>query len=203
LGGAAAAEVLASYVPAFPIYPPEFSWMREPRTDRPAILARDASPGDGSGSGRGGGGGGSDGNRARVVYFAADVDRAYGRTFLPDQGDLLAAAAHWVLRDEVPLRVEGPGYIDCHLYRQASPARWLVHLVNLTGCNVAPGYLEEHLPVGPLTVRVRLREGEAAPTAAALRVAGGTLPVTTSDGWAVVRLERILDHELVVLEARD
>ena len=32
-------EVLATFIPDFPIYPPETSWMREPRTDIPAITA--------------------------------------------------------------------------------------------------------------------------------------------------------------------
>lgn len=35
-------EVLATFIPDFPIYPPETSWMREPRTDLPAITVKEA-----------------------------------------------------------------------------------------------------------------------------------------------------------------
>ncbi len=34
-------EVLATYIPDFPIYPPETSWMRQPKTDIPAITGED------------------------------------------------------------------------------------------------------------------------------------------------------------------
>ena len=99
----------------------------------------------------------------RLVYLAADVDRCYGRRGLPDHGTLLAKAARWAAGEGIPLRVEGPGFIDCHLYRQEG--RLILHLVNLSGCDAWPAYLEEHLPVGPLRVSVRL-DGGWMPTSA-------------------------------------
>src|SRR5690606_34621546 len=47
-------EVLATFIPDFPIYPPETSWMREPKTDIPAIVAK-AGPAGG-----------------KLVWFVAD-----------------------------------------------------------------------------------------------------------------------------------
>jgi hypothetical protein len=173
------AQAVATYVPAFPIYPPEFSWMRVPETDIPAIVAREHPSG------------------GRVVYLAADVDRCYGRRGLPDHGDLLANAVRWAARDATPLRVDGPGYVDCHLYRQ--DGRLILHLINLSGCNAWPAYLEEHLPVGPLRVSVRL-DGAFVPRRAQLRVAGTPVDLHLADGWATIELPTLVDHELIVFE---
>jgi hypothetical protein len=172
-------ETIATYVPAFPIYPPEFSWMREPQTDIPVITAR-IHP-------RGG----------RVVYLAGDIDRCYGRRGLPDHGDLLANAVRWAAQDGFPLHVEGPGYLDCHLYRQE--ARLILHIVNLSGCNAWPGYLEEHLPVGPIRIAVRLEAGFV-PQSASLRVGEQSIRPRVADEWATMELPKLIDHELIVLE---
>ena len=172
------ADVVATFVPPFPIYPPEFSWMREPRSDVPAIVVRQHPSG------------------GRMVYFAGDVDRCCGRRALPDHADLLTNAVRWAAGDRFPLRIEGPGYLDCHLYRQTG--RLLVHIVNLSGCNPWPGYLEEHLPVGPVRVAVRL-DDSFVPQSALLRVTDEATPLTVADGWATVELASLVDHELIVL----
>jgi hypothetical protein len=173
------AQAIATYIPAFPIYPPEFSWMRAPETEVPAIVAREHPSG------------------GRVVYLAADVDRCYGRRGLPDHGDLLANAVRWAARDQFPLRVDGPGYVDCHLYRQEG--RRILHLINLSGCNAWPAYLEEHLPVGPLRVSMRL-DGAFIPRRAQLRVSETPVDLRIAEGWAAVELPTLVDHELIVFE---
>jgi putative glycosyl hydrolase-like family 6 (GHL6) protein len=172
-------ETIASYVPAFPIYPPEFSWMREPQTDLPVVTVREHPAG------------------GRIVYLAADIDRCYGRQQLPDHGDLLANAVRWAARGCLPLDVAGPGYLDCHLYQQSN--RLILHIVNLSGCRAWPGYVEEHLPVGPVTVKVKLAPGFE-PSEARLRVSGQTAGLKLSDDSAIIRIPTIHDHELLVLE---
>ena len=67
---------------------------------------------------------------SRVAFLPADLDRRFARDNLPDHGDLLANLVRWVAQDNLPLAVEGPGLIDCHLYRQ--PGRLILHLVNLS-----------------------------------------------------------------------
>ncbi|MBN2394728.1 MAG: beta-galactosidase [Anaerolineae bacterium] len=170
-------DVVATYVPAFPIYPPEFSWMRAPRTDIPAIIVREHPEG------------------GRIVYFAADISRCYGRQRLPDHGDLLANAVRWAARDTLPLSVEGPGYLDCHLYRQEG--RSILHIVNLSACRAWPGYVEESLPAGPVRIALRLDDGFT-PQRASLQVSHQMLPVHSTEGWAVVELPAIVDHEMLV-----
>ena len=105
------AIVPLTFIPPFPIYPPETSWMRQPKTNIPAVVLRDRG-------------------EARVAYLAADLDRRYGRDNLPDHGRLLANIVRWAAGDRIPLEVRGPGLIDCQLYRQ--PGRLILHLVNLT-----------------------------------------------------------------------
>ena len=171
-------QTLATYIPPFPIYPPEFSWMRQPRTVVPALLAGEKPGG------------------SRIVLFAGDVDRCYGRAQLPDHGDLLANAIRWAAREPSCLRIEGPGYVDCNLYEQEG--RLVLHMVNLTGCTSFPGYVEEHIPVGPFTISVKITD--FLPQNVLLRVAGTELKPEIESGWAKIKLDSLRHHELIVWE---
>jgi hypothetical protein len=172
------ALVPLTFVPPFPIYPPEMSWMRDPATTLPALVLNE----------RPGGG--------RVAYLPADVDRCYGRDNLPDYGRLLANLARWAARDRVPIRVEGAGVIDCHLYRQ--PGRLVLHLVNLSNPGAWRQALHELIPVGPFAVSLQLPEGIGGGSARLL-VADGTVDTTTKDGWASFEVASVLDHEVAVV----
>jgi hypothetical protein len=171
-------ETVATYIPSFPIYPPEFSWMRQTHTDIPVVLAGEHASG------------------GRIVYLAGDVDRCYGRSHLPDLGDLLANAVRWAAADKVPLRVEGPGYLDCKLYRQNG--RLILHLINLSGCNQNPGYVEEFLPVGPITVSVK--EDGFTLTKASTRVNRADLKIQSANGWTTISVPSLESHELILIE---
>jgi hypothetical protein len=169
-------QQICSYIPPFPIYPPEFSWIQEERPDIGTVFAGD--------SGKGG----------RVVYLAADIDRCFGRTMLPDHGALLSNAVKWAAGD-LPLTVTGPGYLDCSLYRQGDAA--ILHLVNLSGASHNAGYTHAYYPVGPLEVSVKTAGN---PKKASLKVAGVEVPVTCRDGYAVFSVSSIVDHEMIVVE---
>jgi hypothetical protein len=182
----ATAEVPLTYVPPFPIYPPETSWMRHPTSSLPALVLHDRSDG-GSGPGSGGG---------RVAYLPADIDRCFGRDNLPDHANLLANLVRWAARDRLPLRVQGAGLVDCHLFRQ--PGRLILHLVNLTNAGTWRQPVHELTPIGPLTVSVRRPDGVSA-QAARLLVGEGSVPVAVADGWATVTVPTVLDHEVLVL----
>ncbi len=173
-------KTLATFVPAFPIYPPETSFMDPERMDsgRPLILA------------------GETGFGGRVVYFAGDIDRRYCQYNLCDHGDLLEQAVRFALGGQETLRVQGKGYVDCRLYRQAG--RFLLHLVNLSGANRNPGFLEEEYEVGPFEIAVRAQEFPV--ERAQLRVRGGSVPVRREGDWFVLALDRLESHELIVLE---
>ena len=153
--------------------------MREPRTDVPALVVREAGAG-----------------RGRVAYLPADLDRRYGRDNLPDHGDLLANLVRWAAGDAIPLHVEGAGFVDCHLYRQGD--RLVLHVVNLTSAGTWRAPVDELIRVGPLRVRVRVPAGVRADRARLL-VAGHAVPAVVQGGWARFELPGVLDHEVVII----
>ena len=147
-----AAKVPLTYIPPFPTYPPETSWMRQPVTKIPGLIT-------------------SEHGNAKVAFLPADIDRRYALQHLPDHGNLLAHIVKSTLNNEVPIKVEGPGLIDVHLYRQG--AKHIVHLVNLTSTATWRAPLEELIPVGPIKVTINAR---------------------------TITVPSILDHELLVFE---
>lgn len=172
------AEVLATFIPSLPIYPPETAWMREPKTDIPGLILNTAPAG------------------ARVAFLPADLDRRFGRDNLPDHGNLLANLVRWVAKDKIPLTVQGVGLIDCHLYQQ--PNRLILHLVNLTNAGTWRQPVHELVPVGPFQIRLGLRT-KSNPKHARLAVADASARVRTHGGFMHLEVPKILDHELVVI----
>lgn len=171
------AQALATFIPPFPTFPPEETWMREPRTNIPGLIVNQTR------------------GRGRVAFLPADLDRRYGRDNLPDHGDLLANLVRWTAGDSIPLHVEGAGFVDCHLYRQ--PGRLVLHLVNLTNAGTWRAAVDELIPVGPLSVRVRMPAGVRGRIQ--LLVSRGSLKTAIKDGWVHFELPRLLDHEVVVI----
>jgi hypothetical protein len=166
-----------TFIPAFPIYPPETSWMRVPKTAIPGLVL----------STRG---------NARVAYLPADIDRRFGRDNLPDHGKLLANIFRWVSGDRIPLDVRGAGLIDCHLYRQ--PGRLILHLVNLTNEGAWRAPLDELISVGPLEVRVKLPD-DVKGRGAQFLVSKSKPALAVRQGWATLEVKSVLDHEVVVI----
>ncbi|MBI3208047.1 MAG: Tat pathway signal protein [Candidatus Solibacter usitatus] len=167
-----------TFIPPFPTYPPETSWMRVPKTNIPALVL-------------------SQKGRSRVAFLPADIDRRYSREHLSDHGQLLANITRWAAGDSVPISVEGAGFLDCHLYRQGQ--RMILHVVNLTSAATWRAPLEELIRVGPVKVKVKLPSGVRGGNARLL-VRGGTVPVSAKDGSAAFEIATILDHEVVVLD---
>ena len=151
--------------------------MRQPRTDIPALVLNER-------------------NRSRVAYFAADIDRRFAIDNLPDHGDLLANVIRWAAGGKLPLEVQGPGLLNCELYQQ--PSRLILHIVNLTSAGTWRQPVHELIPVGPLTVKIRV-DGIRAKTIQAL-VSKEDITPENNAGWTQFRTPSVLDHEVVVLE---
>ena len=182
LGGILAADggdVLATFIPPFPIYPPETSWMRQSRTDEPGLIVH------------------TTGKNSRIAYLPADLDRRYARDNLPDHGNLLANLVRWAAGDTLPLAVEGPGLLDCHLYRQ--PGRLILHLVNLTSAGAWRAPVDELIPVGPLRVHLQIPEG-IRPSRLKLLVSPHAPELSIQRHLMSFQIPSVLDHEVVVLE---
>jgi hypothetical protein len=173
----AGATVPLTFIPAFPTYPPETAWMRQPKTDIPGLIL-------------------SQRGTARVAYMPADIDRRYAREHLPDHAALLANVVRWAAGTSLPLGVEGPGLVDCHLYRQGD--RMILHLVNLTSEATWRAPVDELIRVGPFKVTLALPQVRKRPVARLL-VSGVERPVAVNGRTGIIAIEGILDHEVLVV----
>jgi hypothetical protein len=187
------AQVLLTYVPPRPAFPPEAVWLREDKTDIAGLVVNERADG------------------SRVAYLAADLDRRYGRDNISDIGTLLANIVRWAASDDIPLSVEGRGLLDCHLYRQSN--RTILHIVNLTNEGTWRGPIDELIQVGPIKISVRLAAGSrgavqslvtskpinsvASSGSARARNPAG---VGAGLGWVNFELPSILDHEVLVID---
>lgn len=168
---------VAEYIPPFPIYPPEFSYTWTETSGRPVILA------------------GESGFGGRAVYLAGDIDRNYGRTRLPDLGDVLAGCVRWAAGEQA-VEIHAEAYLDCKAYRQER--RVIVHLVNLTGAGQWPAYAEYALPIGKVDINLRLDGFE--PERALMTVSGREASVERDEKAVRVTLDGFVGHEMVVIE---
>jgi hypothetical protein len=181
--GVRAEQVIARHVSPFPIYPPEFSWSEDLSGMDPAIVETAI---------QGGG---------RVLHLLGDIDRRNAVQRLPDHGDLLAALVDHCLERRA-LRVTGPGYLACALYRRRNGL--VLHLVNLTGANQHPGYREDVPSVGPLRIEIDLMLAglelrfEDAP-AVECAVGTGRAAARMEGGVLVFEIELLKTHELFVI----
>jgi hypothetical protein len=171
-------EVLMTFIPEFPIYPPETAWMREPKTDIPGLIVRTTPKG------------------SRIAFLAADIDRQFASYNLPDHGNLLANMMRWALKDNVPLSVDAIGLLDCHLYRQAG--RMVLHVVNLTSAGTWRAPVHELIPLGPVKIRVKLPDGITGKTLKTL-VANEKISAAVSKGFCEFSIKTVSDHEIVVI----
>ncbi len=177
-------DVLATYIPDFPIYPPETAWMRRPRTDLPAIAARETASG------------------ARLAWLVADLDRCFARDHQFEHARIIANAVHWALQGRHCVTVTGGhGFITPSLYRQ--PRRQILRLNNRLLITPVPGRQNELIPIGPVAVRLRATKAGRAPNTVSLRVSGRTAEATLDGEMLVFSVDHILDHEVAVVEWDD
>jgi hypothetical protein len=152
--------------------------MRNPKTNIPGLI-RKTLPG---------------GNM--VVFMPADIDRQFGRYNLPDHGNLLGNIISRILKGNIPITIEGPGLIDCHIYRQEG--RIIIHLVNLTNAATWRQPVDELIPVGPLKLKVKVPEGVNGSNVQLL-VAGRKISAKSDEGWSRFEIDSVSDHEVAVV----
>lgn len=176
-------HTLATYIPAFPYYPPEFAYMRQPHTQTPLLLA------------------GKNEYGGRILVLAADVDRRYGQAAIPDHGNLLASAVRWVHSAAPEYTVIGKGYIASVLYKRASGL--LLHLINLSGANVWPGFAEETYPTEMLTIQISDQCGLTLSCAARSLVSQASFPLEKVEGGYRLYLSSLSDQECILFPFAD
>jgi len=175
---ATGAEVLMTFIPQFPVYPPETAWMREPKTNIPGLIIHTTSTG------------------SRVAFMPADLDRQFDAFNLPDHGNLLANLVKWAANDQLPMEVEGTGLVDCNLYEQAD--RMILHIVNLTNSATWRAPIDDLIAIGPWKIKIRLTEKVRAKSLKLL-VSQEKVTVVVKNGWVQFEIKSILDHEVIVI----
>jgi hypothetical protein len=101
------------------------------------------------------------------------------------------------MNEPQPVEVSGPGLLDVTAWRQRTSMT--VHVVNLSNPMMMKGPLRETMPVGPLTVRVRLPQG-VRPSRVHLLTAGTTPRTTTAGGVLTVTVPSVELHEIVAID---
>jgi hypothetical protein len=86
--------------------------------------------------------------------------------------------------------------IDCHIYSQGE--RLVLHFVNLTNAGSWRQPVDELVPVGPLSISVRIPEGIAG-NDINLLVSGKKFKAIINGGWSKFEIKTILDHEVAVV----
>ena len=172
------ARVLMTFIPGCPILPPEDAWMRIKKTDIQGLIVNTTAKG------------------SRIVFMPADIDRQFARNNYPDHGNLLSNIIRWVTKDDIPLVVQGAGLVDCNLYHQ--PGRMILHIANLISAGTWRAPIDEYIPIGPITVNVRLSK-DVRGRNVNMKVSGQKATVTVSNGWCKFRINSILNHEVIVI----
>ena len=171
-------EVLMTFIPQFPIYPPETAWMREPKTDIPGLIINTISDG------------------GRIAFMPADIDRQFGRYNLPDHGNLLANLIRWATKDIIPLKIEGPGLAEFNIYSQ--PGRLILHIVNLTSAGTWRQPVDEYIAIGPVNVSIKLPD-DVTGKSIQLLVSNKKITGSQENGWLNFTISSISDHEVSVI----
>ena len=171
-------EVLMTFIPPFPIYPPETAWMREPVTDVPGLIINNTR------------------SNSKVIFMPADIDRQFGKYNLPDHGNLLANMVRWSLNEEIPLSVNCPGLIDCNIYKQKGTV--ILHLVNLTSAGTWRQPVDEYIPVGPATIKIRVPDSVKCEKIKLL-VGDKEIPFKYEKNILSFTIQSITDHEVAII----
>lgn len=172
-------QTLATFIPRFPIYPPETAWMHTPETDIPALVV-----GDGGG--------------ARTAMVLADLDRCADRDQQSDARELLAQVVRWAIGDRSKVSATTPGGVAVNAYAQ--PGRTIVHLTNSLATTTLAARQDHVYPVGPIEVRVTKPSATARAEGVDLRVAEKQV-AAVDDGDAVrIGLDAVGVHEVLVID---
>lgn len=166
-----------SVVPAYPAFPPEMVYPRTLRTREPAAIFREIG-------------------KARIAYFAGDVDRTCWRSGNSDLSQLLQNAVNWVQGPDPVVSVNGEGLIEAFAWE--TEAGYALHLVNYTNPNMTHGSIRKTYPLGPQQVRFRVNQGRGIKMVRALSTAT-TLKFQQQREIVTFDVPGIPDYEVVVL----
>ncbi len=172
------AKVLMTFIPVSPTMPPEDAWMRVLKTDIQGLIVNTTAGG------------------SRIAFLPADIDRQFARDYNPDHGNLLENLVRWVSKDDIPLIIEGAGLVDCNIYHQ--PGRLILQITNLISAGTWRAPMDEFIPIGPITVKLKLTKDVQGKILNML-VSGQKISPVVTNGWSEFKINSILNHEVIVI----
>jgi hypothetical protein len=171
-------DPILTQIAAYPMYPTEAVYSRQPRTDEAVAVVRERKA-------------------SRLVYLAEDVEAGYWRTGAGDLGDLVTNSIRWLVGDSSPLKVEGEGLVE--IYGWETEPGYAVHLVNFTNPYFRAGLTRHNYPAGEQKVRLQLRGSKPIQSARLLR-ANETLKIRQTGNTVEFTIPRLVDYEVAALE---
>jgi hypothetical protein len=170
-------DPILGVTPPFPAYPPEMVYPRSQPANEPAIVLRQNGA-------------------SRLVYIPGDIDRSFWRTGNPDLSRLLKNAVGWLVRDRVPVSVDGAGIVEVFAW-ETEPG-FALHVLNYTNPNMLRGWFTDTYPVGPQVVRAELPDGVNGDRVQLLR-AGSWVPLKRDGRIAEFTVGGVRDYEVAVV----
>ena len=164
-------------VPGFPAYPPELAYPPVPQTTEPAVVLRESG-------------------RSRLVYFPSDIERSLWVSGHTDLTQLVQNTVRWLLRDESPVSVKGPGFIESVAY-ETEPG-FAFHILNYGNPNAQKGTIRHFYPIGPLTVRFDIPEGRSVSRVQLLK-SEHDIPFKRLGGSVEFTIPTLLDYEVAAM----
>jgi hypothetical protein len=133
---------------------------------------------------------------SRLVYFPSDIERNIWRLGNMDLSTLYQKAIRWVVKDSLPVRVEGEGLIE--IFAWETRPGYAVHILNYNNPNMIRTEIRQHYSLGPQKVRLELPEGVNIKRAELLR-AETKLPVRQNGNVVEFEIPVVEDFEVAAL----
>lgn len=134
---------------------------------------------------------------SRIAFIPWDIDRTFWDILASDHGRLLANIVRWAAKDELPVRVEGPGVVDVSSWLQEDSMT--VHLVNLTNPMMLKGPYRELIPLSTQKVSIQMPDGKELRSVKLLKV-NKTVELEVKDGIVHLEVPTVLDHEIIAID---
>ncbi|HEY1647593.1 MAG TPA: alpha-amylase family protein [Terracidiphilus sp.] len=176
---ASVADPVLTVVPGFTAYPPELAYPPTPRTNVPAAVLREQGA-------------------SRLAYIPSDIERSLWVSGDIDLSRLLQNTVKWLLRDEQPVTIQGPGLIESFAY-ETEPG-FALHVLNYTNPNTHRGLIREFYPIRAQAVSFRVPEGKKI-TRVQLLKAGVDVPFRSVNGRIEFTIPGIRDYEVAAIYA--
>lgn len=170
-------DAVMTFINPYPVYPPEAVYAREPATNLPSVVMREAG-------------------QSRLVYFAGDMDATYWRMDNVDLGRQITNAVRWMLHGGGSVQVQGDGLMEVIAW-QTEPG-FAIHMLNYNGPNAFRGRMRKLVPLGEQAVRVELPQGAIIKSASLLR-AGTAIKFQQTGHTVELTVTSVKDYEVIAM----